>query len=497
MKFPKVTNDKSIPFLLYYIRQNKKGMVISMEENLKNNNLKDNTKEIVALIRSNLSLQEKRERLNDYHENDIAEILPLLTVDERKRLYQLLGLERTSEIFSYLEEDVGTYLEELSTERAADIIETMDSDDAIDALEELEDDHREEIISLINQEAKEDIDLISSFDDDEIGSRMTTNYVVIEKTLTIRQAMKELISQAAKNDNISTIYVVDHHGIFYGAIGLHDLIIARDYEDLESLVITSYPYVYADEQVEECIEYLRGYSEDSIPVLDRKKTLLGIITSQDIVEVVDEEMSEDYAKLAGLSEEEDLHEPLKASIKKRMPWLLVLLVLSLGVSTVVGLFEPVIAQLTLVVSFQSLILGMSGNVGTQSLGVTIRVLTNEDLDSKSKRQLVFKEVRIGLLNGLLLGILTFLFIGIYILVFKHYSPLFAFAVSGCIGLALVVAMGISSFMGTTIPIGLKKMGMDPAVASGPLITTINDLSSVITYYGLAWILLLNTLNLAG
>ena len=448
-------------------------MVISMEETKNDNILKDNTQEIVDLIRSNLSVPEKKERLNDYHENDIADVLNILTVDERKKLYQLLGLDKTSEIFSYLEEDVGTYLEEL------------------------EDDHREEIIALINSEAKEDIDLIQSFEDDEIGSRMTTNFIVINKNLTIRQAMKELVSQAAKNDNISTLYVVDAHGLFYGAIALQDLIIARDYVELESLIITSYPYVYADEQIEDCIEYLKDYSEDSIPVLDRKKTLLGIITSQDIVEVVDEEMSEDYAKLAGLSEEEDLNEPLRESIRKRMPWLVILLFLALGVSTVVGMFEPVIAQLTMVVSFQSLILGMSGNVGTQSLGVTIRVLTNESIRPKDKRKLIFKEVRVGLSNGFLLGTLTFVFIGLYILFFKSQTPLFAFSVSGCIGLALMVAMGISSFMGTTIPISLKKLGMDPAVASGPLITTMNDLAAVITYYGMAWLLLINTLHLAG
>lgn len=468
-----------------------------MEEIINDNILKDNTEEIIALIRSNLSVKEKRERLNDYHENDIADVLDRLTGDERKKLYQLLGLDKTSEIFSYLEEDVGTYLEELDTERAADIIESMDSDDAIDALEELEDEHRQEIISLINSEAKEDIDLIQSFEDDEIGSRMTTNYIVIEKSLTIRQAMKELVSQAAKNDNISTIYVLDSDETFYGAIGLHDLIIARDYIDLEALIITSYPFVYADEAISDCIDYLKDYSEDSIPVLDRKKKLLGIITSQDLIEVVDEEMSEDYVKLAGLSEEEDLNEPLSLSIKKRMPWLIILLFLSLGVSTVVGLFEPVIAQLTLIVSFQSLILGMSGNVGTQSLGVTIRVLTNEGLKPKDKRHLVLKEVRVGFSNGFLLGIMTFLFIGIYILVFKSQTPLFAFAASGCIGLALMVAMGISSFMGTAIPIGLKKIGMDPAVASGPLITTMNDLVAVITYYGMAWLLLINTLRLVG
>lgn len=467
-----------------------------MEDLLDDKNLKNNTKEIVDLIRSNLSIKEKRQHLTDYHDNDIADVLDELTSEERKSLYSIIGIERTSEIFAYLEEDVGTYLEELDTERAADIIESMDSDDAIDALEELADEQREEIIELINSEAKEDIDLIQSFNDNEIGSRMTTNYVEISKRMNIRQAMKELVSQAAKNDNISTLYVVEDDGTFYGALELHTLIIAREHDDLESLVITSYPYVYADEEIDECIEYLKDYSEDSIPVLDRDKKLLGIITSQDIVEVVDEEMGEDYAKLAGLSEEEDLHEPLRDSIRKRMPWLIILLFLSLGVSAITGLFEPVMAQLTLIVSFQSLILGMSGNVGTQSLGVTIRVLSNDDdLETKDIRHLIFKEVRIGLSNGFILGCLTFTFIGLFVLIAKGQTPLFSFSVSLCIGLALMIAMGISSFTGTIIPITLKKFGMDPAVASGPLITTMNDLVAVITYYGTAWILLINTLHL--
>ncbi len=469
-----------------------------MDEILDDRILKDNTKEIVALIRSSLSIDEKRTELTDYHDNDIACVLEELTPDERKSLYNILGLERTSEIFSYLEEEVGTYLEELDNERAADIIESMDSDDAIDALEELEEEHREEIFELINSEAKEDIDLIQSFDDNEIGSRMTTNYIVVHKNLTIRQAMKELVTQAAKNDNVSTLYVVEDNDIFYGAIELHALIIARDYDKLEDLIITSYPYVYADEEIDDCIEYLKEYSEDSIPVLNREKKLLGIITSQDIVEVVDEEMSEDYAKLAGLSEEEDLNEPLKDSIRKRIPWLVILLFLGLGVSAVTSLFEPVMAQLTLVVSFQSLILGMSGNVGTQSLGVTIRVISNDDdLKAKDIRHLIFKELRVGLANGFLLGSITFLVIGSFILFFKDYEPLFAYAMSLCIGLALMISMGMSSFTGTIVPITLKKFGMDPAVASGPLITTMNDLVAVITYYGMAWFLLIQTLNLVG
>ncbi|MEG1292369.1 MAG: magnesium transporter, partial [Lachnospiraceae bacterium] len=163
--------------------------------------------------------------------------------------------------------------------------------------------------------------------------------------------------------------------------------------------------------------------------------------------------------------------------------------------SVVGMFENVVAELTLVMCFQSLILDMSGNVGTQSLAVTIRVLMDENLSFRQKLQLVFKEMRVGFFNGLLLGILALLCIGAYIWLIKGKTVLFAFSTSACIGAALMVAMMISGFTGTIIPIIFKKLNIDPAVASGPLITTINDLVAVVVYYGLAWVVLIDILHL--
>lgn len=455
----------------------------------------DYEKELIEIIKSNQPDSVIRDKLSDYHENDIADVLESLTGIERKRLYRILGVERVSEIFAYLEDDIVKYVEELDPEKAADIIESMDADDAVDILDELEDDKSGEIIKLMDADARQDIDLILSYDDDEIGSRMTTNFVSIKRGSTIRQAMKALVDQAAENDNISTLYVVNEDNTFYGAVDLKDLIVARDYMDFENLVTTSYPYVYAEERTEECIEELKDYSEDSIPVLDNANKLIGVITAQDIVEAVDEEMGDDYAKLAGLTSEEDLNEPFIDSVKKRMPWLILLLFLGLIVSSVVGMFESVVSQITLVVCFQSLILDMAGNVGTQSLAVTIRVLMDENLSGTQQLKLVFKEMRVGFTNGMILGILSFIFVGAYIFVAKAKGILFSFAVSGCIGIALVVAMVVSSFVGTAVPIFFKKIKVDPAVASGPLITTINDLVAVVSYYGIVWVLLINTLSL--
>lgn len=371
-----------------------------------------------------------------------------MTPEERKKLYPLLGEEYIAEILSYTE-DAAEYLQEINLENAARVISEMDSDDAVDVLENLDADTKTRIVDLLDDDAEKDVKLILSYEDDEIGSKMTTNFIVIGKNLNIRQATHELIRQAGENDNISTIYVVDENEQYYGAIDLKDLIVARDYQDLDNLISTSYPYVGAHEKISECIERLKDYAEDSIPVLSEEGKILGVITAYDIVEAVDEEMGEDYAKLAGLTAEEDLEETTFQSMKKRLPWLIILLFLGMVVSSVVGIFEAVVAVIPIVMCFQSLILDMAGNVGTQSLAVTIRVLMDENLNRKDKFGLILKEMRIGFANGLFLGIMAFVFIGLYVCFIKGNALSYSFLISGCVGVSLMLAMVISSLVGTT------------------------------------------------
>lgn len=457
----------------------------------------DRTAEIIAIIRGTDTPKVMKNKLEDYHGSDIAEALEQLVENERKKLYRICSAERLAEIFEFSDEDTaGAYLNEMDLSKAAEVVSSLETDTAVSVLREIEKTKRALIIELIRPDIRDEIRLIASFDDDEIGSRMTTNYISITDGISVKQAMNELVRQAEENDNISTIFVVGDDGEFYGAIDLKDLITARSTTPLEELIVTSFPYVYAHEEIEDCIEGLKGYSENIIPVLDNMNKLLGVITSQNVIEVADDEMGEDYARFAGLMAEEDLKEPLKESMKKRLPWLLTLLGLGLVVSGVVGAFETLIAQLTIIQAFQSLILDMAGNVGTQSLAVTIRVLIDENLTFKQKMQLVGKEMRVGLCNGFLLGSLSFIMVGVYIMLVKHRTAVFSFAVSGCIGVSLVLAMVISSSVGTLIPLFFKKIKVDPAVASGPLITTINDLVAVVTYYGLSWILLINVLGLS-
>ena len=454
--------------------------------------------EILGIVRSNASPGIMRNKLEDYHENDLADVFPDLSVAERRKLCRILNLDMLADIFEYIDEkQAAEYLDEMDVRKAAAILSRMETDAVVDVLRMIPKEKRALLLELMDDEARKDMAVIAAFDDEEIGSRMTTNYIEIRENLTVKQAMTELVSQAAKNDNISTIFMVTADHTFYGAMDLKDLITARQDTRLEDLIVTSYPYVYGHELIDDCIEKLKDYSENSIPILDNDNKLLGVITSQSIVDLVDDEMGEDYAMFAGLTAEEDLKEPLKESMKKRLPWLLVLLALGTVVSSVVGVFEQVVSQLTIIMCFQSLILDMAGNVGTQSLAVTIRVLMDESLTGKQKVELVFKEMRIAFSNGAILGILSFLVLGLYIALFKGKTWTFAYAVSGCIGLSLMVAMVISGAVGTLIPLFFKKINIDPAVASGPLITTINDLVAVVSYYGLSWLFLIEFFHMAG
>ncbi len=453
--------------------------------------------EILNLIRTVTDDAELREALGDYHENDIAAAMGEMTPEERERLHGVLGNEAMSEVLAY-SEDAGEYLEEMDAGVAADLIEEMDADDAVDILEDMDEEKREQVLELLEPEAKEDIELLHSYDDDQFGSIMTTNYVTIRQDMSVKQAMKSLVEQAADNDNISTLYVTDEEGAYCGAIDLKDLIVARQDTKLDSLIVTSYPSVYDTDSIAENLERVRGYSEDSIPVLSSKDgTVIGVITAQDLTEAVKSDLGEDYAKLAGLTDREDVKEPLFRSIRKRIPWLLVLLVLGIVVSTVIGMFETVFDKIALIVCFQSLILDMAGNVGTQSLAVTIRVVSDGTLKFRERVSLVLKEMRVGLCNGLILGLISFLMVGLYIHFVKEYDWLFSFAASGCVGAALLIAMTVSSLVGTAIPLFFKRIGVDPAVASGPLITTVNDLVAVCIYYGTAWLLLIRVLALVA
>lgn len=459
----------------------------------------DIIKELEEILKSNLSDAEKKEKLLQYHENDIADLSDEMEPSERDELFRILGNESAGDVLLYAD-DIGEVAENIEPEKLADIIETMDADDAIDVLEELDEDQRKEVVELMEPEAREDIKAIIKYDDDMIGSKMTNNYVVIKKTDTVKTAMKEVINQAAENDNVSSIYVLDENDKFYGVLELRELIIARANASLEPLIKKNYPYFKANALVDDCLNDLKEYGLDSYPILDEEDHLVGVITSDDVIEALDDQTGEDYAKLAGLTEEEELDESVFKSVKKRIPWLVVLLVLGLVQAFSMSGFESVVAALPIIVFFQTLVLDMAGNTGTQSLAVTIRMISTKEVTGKAIFKTIFKEIRVGMLNGLLLAILSFGFVLLYlklankgIKVDTTFELFNAMKGAGIVGVSLLIAMTVSSFIGTIVPIIFLKIKIDPAVASGPFITTINDVTALLIYYGLAALLLANAM----
>lgn len=452
--------------------------------------------ELLQVIQSDLSKQEILERLENYHFSDIADALEQTTTEKRLYIYSVLGLEKTAEIFSFYE-NVEDYIKELSPEYAADLLERMHSDDAVDVLNELDEDDKDKLIDLMEEDAQESIKKIDAYGEEMLGSYMTDNYISILNTTSIKTAMAEMIRKAGECDNIFTLYVINNDNQYIGAVTLKDLITSRKEDDFTRLIMTSYPFFYDDELMSECIDRMKDYGESSLPVLNRKHEIVGVVTSDDIIEATEDEFEEDYAKFGGLTEEETVDEPVRLSIKKRIPWLIVLLFLGLVVSSVIGVFEAVIATLPVIVFFQSMILDMAGNVGTQSLAVTIRNLSDNPSEEEKKRQRksVFKELKIGFINGILIGAVSFVVVLAYLAITQQeiiagngYLFTDTLLVGGIIGVSMLVALTLSSVVGTVFPILLSKIHIDPAVASGPFITTINDIVAVIVYYGLTFLL---------
>lgn len=452
--------------------------------------------ELLQVIQSDLSKQEILERLENYHFSDIADALEQTATEKRLYIYSVLGLEKTAEIFSFYEY-VEDYIKELSPEYAADLLECMHSDDAVAMLNKLDEDDKDKLIDLMEEDAQESIKKIDSYSEEMLGSYMTDNYISILNTPSIKTAMAEMIRKAGECDNIFTLYVINNDNQYIGAVTLKDLITSRKEDDFTRLIMTSYPFFYDDELMSKCIDRMKDYGESSLPVLNRKHEIVGVVTSDDIIEATEDEFEEDYAKFGGLTEEETVEEPVRLSIKKRIPWLIVLLFLGLLVSSVIGVFEAVIATIPVIVFFQSMILDMAGNVGTQSLAVTIRNLWDNPSEEEKKRQRksVFKELKIGFINGILIGAVSFVVVLAYLAITQQeiitgngYLFTDTLLVGGIIGVSMLVALTLSSVVGTVFPILLSKMRIDPAVASGPFITTINDIVSVIVYYGLTFLL---------
>ncbi len=327
--------------------------------------------------------------------------------------------------------------------------------------------------------------------DKSISLYLSHDYISIPVNSTIPSAMHLLIEKAEYCENVYTVLVVDNEK-YIGTIDLKNLIIARKDDDFKTLVDKKHPFFYEDEKIDKCLTKTDN-NRVLYPVLNRNGYLIGAVLQKDLKELNVEEFKEDYAKFGGLIDDEEKNEPLNKSIKKRIPWLIILLFLGLAVSAVIGNYEKIIATFPVIVFFQSMILDMAGNAGTQSLAVTIRSISeNYDNKTKSCAKTIFKEIKIGIINGFLIAIISFFVVFAYLAFTKQeLSNGFAFSyanvaiVSGIVASSMFISICLSNFIGSFFPIILTKIKIDPAVASGPFITTINDIIAISIYYGLS------------
>ena len=445
--------------------------------------MRDFILEIINLIKNEKDNEKLIDALSQYHASDIAESFEELSDMDLVRLYDILPSEFLADIITYIEEKE-RYLDLMENEDVAEILDNMESNDAAEVLEELDIEDIEEINTLIEPETLEDIQLVNSYEEDVVGSLMSTDFITVKTSFSIKEAMRTVIKEANDVENINVIYVVDDNEKYIGIISLRDLIRARSNDDIQDIIKTGYPVLHDFDLLDDIDNDILDYELESFGVLDNDGKLIGIVNDETLIELLEEEYKEDYAMLAGVGEILDTTEPIFKSVTKRLPWLAFLLIIGLFVSLLTSSFDGIIQELTAVVFFQSLILGMAGNTGTQSLAVTISKIND---DEKKISKVIFRELLTGFLNGLIIAIISFgLVLGFLML--RQTGTVESLKTGIAVSVSLVISMSVAAFLGAFVPFVLSKLKVDPAVASGPFITTVNDIVAIVIYYSLASLL---------
>ena len=437
----------------------------------------------------NLSGNELKDKILSYHPYDVAKVLEEIDEELRDKVLSLLEPSEAADIFEYLEEeDAADVLSDLDADTSSKIISNMELDDAVDIINELDEETKEEIVSKVSEDLKKDILETAKYDDTMAGSIMTDNYLSIDVDMNVGEAMKVLVKESNEQEVIDILFVLEEEKLV-GLLDLKDLIIARKQEKIKDLMDTNFKYIDANGDIKDALDMIQEYNLLALPVLSDTK-LVGIITIDDAIDALDEMNKDDYDKMAGIVGENTIS--FKDVIKSRLLWLIILLALSFIVSSVMDGFSAVIATITPLVFFQSLILDMGGNAGTQSLATTVVEISDNALDNRKKvKKHLRKEFMAGIVNSIILGIAAFGLSFVFILARGiQVDGVETYMLSLVIGLAMMAALIISNFIGSLVPILLYKCRIDPAVASGPFITTLNDIISVSIYYALAYFILI-------
>ncbi len=405
--------------------------------------------------------------LKEYHASEIAMLFDRLSQEARERIINILPTDVASEVISEMDEEhrPGELLINLHPEKRSEIIEELDYDDATDIISQLEEHEQHEILKDIDHEDATNIRALLKYDEDTAGGIMNSQIIKVNIDLYKKDALEEIIRQSEEMEDFYTIYVVDNDNVLQGIISIKTLIKARADAHVRDLVNSDFVYVKADLDQEDVAGLISQYNLTTIPVVDDDMKLLGRITVDDIMDVMEQESTEDILKISGVSEDEELSGNWKDAVKSRLPWLIINLGTAYLAASIIRQFDATVAQLPVLAAYMTIIAGMGGNAATQALAVTVRRISLSDLTDKQAYNTVIKEFLVGMLDGAANGLIVF-----FIAWFYDSNPL--------LGLVLFLAMTgnliVAGLTGASIPLVLKRVGIDPAVASSIIITTFTD-----------------------
>lgn len=424
-----------------------------------------------------------KKRASEYHYADLAEIVDELSIDEGIYLIKLLDSEKTSDVLTEVDEDIrDAILESLSVKEIAEEVEELDTDDAVDLISELPEERQAEVIAQIEDEERvQDIQELLSYDEDSAGGLMAKELVKVNENWTVTKCVREMRTQATEVKRVHSIYVVDDENTLIGRLSLKDLLTTKNSEKIKSVYIPKVDYVNINEAGEEVAKLMAKYDLEAVPVVDDKKKLLGRITIDDIVDFIKEEADKDYQLAAGIASDVEADDSIVDLTRARLPWLILGLFGGLGSVFILEGFEQVMQHPSYktLFFFTPLIAAMAGNVGVQSSAIIVQGLANDIVKGSLFNRLV-KEVGLSLINGVALSAL--------LIIFGYFTGLET-NVSFTIALSMLCVIVVSALVGTFVPIILDRNNIDPAIATGPFITTSNDIFGIFLFFYIAKIIL--------
>lgn len=436
------------------------------------------TDELIEQVQQLIKIKNDEELnrlLNEFHYADIAEILDEVNLEEAMYVIKLLDSETTSEVLMELDEDNRQkVLRNLSSKEIAEEVEELDTDDAADIISELSAERQREVIHHIEDAAhKAEITELLTYDEDTAGGLMAKELVKVYETWTVAGCLRRIRGQAKDVTRVHSIYVVNKQNKLIGRLSLKDLIIAKSDEKIADIYIKNVDYVKVDEDPEEVAKIMAKYDLEAIPVVDDNMVLLGRITIDDIVDVLIEEADKDYQLAAGITTDVEADDSIWQLTRARLPWLLIGMFGGIGAASIINGFSDAMLQFPALLLFIPLVQATAGNVGVQSSAIVVKGLANNTIDGNIVGRL-FKEMLLGLVNGLAIAFV--------VLIISHFGFHTTYLESLTICVALVTVIIMAALIGTFIPIFLDRRGIDAAVATGPFITTSNDIFGILTYF---------------